>query len=775
MSKEMKDVADLFAAKGEGAREVLERLKEQAQDALDVAISEAPAEGDFLGRYRHFRERELPLIMRLEDPGERRAVLEDIAKAHELKISNLLKALATAEKQAEERAAEKAAADEHSADEPLEEALVPEPGTERHDRALRLLECPDILQRAAADMRRLGHVGESSNKRLAFACAISAKAGYPIQPSTHAQSSAGKNALWDATLSLLPEEMIVRRSGLTAKALFRTETNLEGAVLYLQEVAGSEDANYSIRVMQSDGRLEYEATEKTPDGSMKNVVYRTEGPTVIVQTTTKNHLHPENETRVLPIYVDESPAQTERIVLSILQEAEEGGVGPEEREEIVRPWHDAIRLLEPARVIVPFARRIRVPSSQVRIRRDVTRLLDVVRVISWLHQHSRTRDQRGRIIATEEDFRTALALVEEPLKKSWQALSPAEERVMEAIKRLPEETRQKGFKRRDLAVEGAQPRTVQEALSSLSSTGYLERDGRGGSQGYSYTLVRDPEGITLGISLDPPPDAAGEDEGTRGSRGIARNSDRALEMGGLQEDPPIARTRGRDSSGLPQDEREPHEEGAMRQRPTDLAEETIHERGEEFYLYGEEQKAKPAQIKLAELGWSRRLDVTDGNAVVPTGATAGDSGDVDRDPVARYTASFEIGSVEILTATEIFQGGGRVLSKSGQIPPDWPADSREVHERLSRLAPILRTTERHHPYFEGYSYPCEEPPAVRAGYTHVEYWESEAGDKGGLWVFAVYEPGGPVDREEVEYYVWIRVKDLERVVEDLLELPGTFD
>ncbi len=48
---------------------------------------------------------------------------------------------------------------------------------------------------------------------------------------------------------------------------------------------------------------------------------------------------------------------------SILQEAEEGGVGAEEREEIVGVWHDAIRLLEPARVIVPYARRIRVPSA----------------------------------------------------------------------------------------------------------------------------------------------------------------------------------------------------------------------------------------------------------------------------------------------------------------------------------------------------------------------------------------------------------------------------
>jgi hypothetical protein len=772
MSKEMKDTADLFAAEGEGAREVLERLKEQAKDALGLVISEAPAEGDFLGRYRHFKERELPLIMRLEDPGERRAVLEDIAKTHDLKVSDLRKALSAAEKRAEEAAAQ----ENHEGGGAQDETLAPEPGTERYERAIHLLECPDILKKAAQNMQRLGHIGEPKNKRLAFVCAVSAMAGYTIQPSTHAQSSAGKNYLWDMVLSFVPPEMVIKRSGLSAKALFRTDMELKGKVLYIQEVAGSEDAEFTIRVLQSDGKLVYEATEKDVDGTMRNVVHEKEGPTVVVQTTTRIHLHHENETRVFPIYIDESSAQTERIVQSILEQAEGGGVGPEEREEIVGVWHDAIRLLEPARAIVPYARRIRVPSSQVRIRRDVTRLLDVVRVISWLHQHSRTRDQRGRIIATEEDFRTALALVEEPLKRSWQALSPAEEKVMRAIKALPEERRQTGFRRSDLAVEGAQPRTVQEALSSLASTGYLERDGRRGSQGYTYTLVRDPEGMTLGINLDPLPGEAVDAEETRGSRGIARNGDRAIESPSLQEDLPIARSRGVDGNGQPQEEaKEPDEQDTVRQRPIDLAEQTIHERGEEYYLYGEEQKTKPARIKLAELGWARRSNVTDDEVVVPTGATTGNNGDVDNDPVARYTASSEIGSVEVMTATEIFQGVGRVMSKGQHIPPDWPADSREVHERLSRLAPILRTTKRQHPYFEGYSYPCEEPPDVREGYTHVEYWESEADDKEGLWVFAVHEPGEPVDREEVEDYVWANVKPLEKVVEHFVELPGTFD
>lgn len=153
-------------------------------------------------------------------------------------------------------------------------------------------------------------------------------------------------------------------------------------MLYLQEVAGSEDANYSIRAMQSDGRLEYEATEKTVDGGMKNVVYQTEGPTVIVQTKTKNHLPPDNETRVFPVYIDESEEQTSRIFGSILNEAAGKGASGAEKQRVRERWQDAVRLLEPAEVVVSYADRLEIPSAPIRIRRDARRLVDVVKVIA---------------------------------------------------------------------------------------------------------------------------------------------------------------------------------------------------------------------------------------------------------------------------------------------------------------------------------------------------------------------------------------------------------
>lgn len=493
-----KDAAALFAAQGEESKSVIESLKERSQDALDLALAEAPRDSARTA-YAYAKEQVIPLVAKLEDEGERDAALEDGAKALGLKITQLRKTLRENIKH-------------DSKNDEIQQSDKPQPGTPRHEAAMAFLKERDLLERSAMDMERLGHVGEYRTKKLAFICALSARAGRAIQPSTHAQSASGKNALWDAVLSLFPPEMIIRRSGLSAKALFRTKVNLKGAILYIQEVAGSESSDYTIRVLQSDGRLEYEATEKMPDGSMKNVVYTTEGPTVIVQTTTRNHLHPENETRVFPIYIDESEEQTRRIIESALKEAAGDGIKEEERGKILRKWRDAIQLLEPGEVIIPFAQQIEMPSSSVRIRRDVRRLLDVIRVITWLHQYQREKDSEGRIIATEVDFHSALELVSDSLARAWKTLTPAEQKTLEAIQSLPEEKQTEGFKRRDLKISGVSERRLKEILRSLSETGYLDCDGRTGPQGYTFTVARDPENVSLGISLVSSPDSKQPDE-----------------------------------------------------------------------------------------------------------------------------------------------------------------------------------------------------------------------------------------------------------------------
>jgi len=196
----IEDMAALFAREGEGARQIAEELKDQAKDALELALGEAP-EGTARQRYLYAKERAFPLLLLLGDPAEQGAALTDVAKTLKLNGRDLRKALSELEKETQGEAVD---------EEDEAQDLIPEPGTERHERAMEILECPDILKKAAEDMKRLGHVGELNTKKLAFVCSVSARAGAPIQPSTYAQSSAGKNHLWDVVLSLLPPEKVIK-------------------------------------------------------------------------------------------------------------------------------------------------------------------------------------------------------------------------------------------------------------------------------------------------------------------------------------------------------------------------------------------------------------------------------------------------------------------------------------------------------------------------------------------------------------------------------------
>jgi hypothetical protein len=89
-----KDFADVFAEQGEAAREVLGHLQERAVDGLHLELSEAPQGSNSLGDYRVAKERVLPLLLKLEDEGERDAALHDVTAKLKLPIKPLRKALA---------------------------------------------------------------------------------------------------------------------------------------------------------------------------------------------------------------------------------------------------------------------------------------------------------------------------------------------------------------------------------------------------------------------------------------------------------------------------------------------------------------------------------------------------------------------------------------------------------------------------------------------------------------------------------------------------------
>ncbi|MGH3087521.1 MAG: DNA primase, partial [Rubrobacteraceae bacterium] len=358
--------------------------------------------------------------------------------------------------------------------------------------ALTFLRRPDLLDRVAADMGTLGYVGEETNKQIGYLVAVSRKLDTPLSMVIMSQSGSGKSALADILETLTPPEDVILFSRLTPQALYYMDRDaLVRKFILIEERAGSMDADYSIRTLQSKKKLILAVPIKDPStGRIKTQVFEILGPAAFLETTTESRIHHENSTRCFETYCDESQEQTRRI-----HEAQkrgktlEGRARASEREAIVRCHHTAQRLLEPVGVVIPFVPFISFPRGWLRTRRDHMRFLNLIETIAFLHQHQREkkRDAEGRLFieATIGDYGRAYSLAAELLGHTLSDLKPPAAELLASVKSLLSRKQGDTATRREIReATGLPDHRVIALLAELVALEYLEAVV--GSQGKAF-------------------------------------------------------------------------------------------------------------------------------------------------------------------------------------------------------------------------------------------------------------------------------------------------
>jgi DNA primase len=311
---------------------------------------------------------------------------------------------------------------------------------EQKAKALELLRDPRLLERILSDFERCGVVGEETNKLASYVAVVSRLLDAPLAVLVQSSSAAGKSALMEAVLAMLPEEQRVQYSAMTGQSLFYMgETDLKHKVLAIVEEEGAARAAYALKLLQSEGVLTIASTGKdATTGRLITHQYRVEGPVMLFLTTTAIDLDEELLNRCLVLTVDEDRAQTQAIHKK-QREAQtlEGLLAKREREEIIRVHQNAQRLLKPLFVANPYARELTFLDSQTRTRRDHMKYLALIRSIALLRQHQRpqkTVTHRGQALeyieVTLDDIATANRLAHEVLGRSLDELPPQTKRLL---------------------------------------------------------------------------------------------------------------------------------------------------------------------------------------------------------------------------------------------------------------------------------------------------------------------------------------------------------
>ena len=277
------------------------------------------------------------------------------------------------------------------------------------EKAVQFLSNKHLLENIDKLLEQSGIIGEEENRKLLFVLASSYKMPYLLHGLVQGSSGEGKSHLINAIADCMPQEDVMNLTRVTSKSLYHYQgKELINKLILIQDFDGLDDeAQFAFREMQSAKFLTSSTVVKDHFGNTRGKMKKVEAHFASLTATTKSEVYYDNMSRSVVLGVDESQAQTLRIIKA--QNLKIAGVSSSESEQqakqIVR---NCMRVLKSYEVVNPFADKLILPLEAKMLRRLNNQFQNFVSQITILHQYQRKTDSKGRLIATKQDVEKAV-------------------------------------------------------------------------------------------------------------------------------------------------------------------------------------------------------------------------------------------------------------------------------------------------------------------------------------------------------------------------------
>ena len=373
-----------------------------------------------------------------------------------------------------------------------------------------------VLDLLVGDVQEAGLVGENRAAKLIYLAVHTRHfdtPGRPVSIVIKGTSSSGKSFTAKMVIKFFAPGSIVEMTGMSPKwMVYAAGSGMSFAhkFLFVHEATGiNEEVEAMLRVLLSEGCIRWRTVIDQEAHTLT-----VEGPTGLIETTTRISVHEENETRLLSIPVDESSEQTKRVL-----EKMGGGAACLNYER----WHafDNWIALGSKEVVIPYQEIVAKYTRPIapRVRRDYTTLCELVRAHALVHQEHRTIDRDGRVVADLQDYVAVHELTRDLFADAVEISVPGSVReVVEAVSVLiAEKLDAHAYDATVAVVEvagklGRDRRVVDRWVKAALAAGFVEdvslRSGPGVTQRLQMGLRAMPED---GSTVFPEPEVVAEE------------------------------------------------------------------------------------------------------------------------------------------------------------------------------------------------------------------------------------------------------------------------
>jgi DNA primase/energy-coupling factor transporter ATP-binding protein EcfA2 len=355
---------------------------------------------------------------------------------------------------------------------------------------------PRLIRRLNDLLGASGVTGEERNRIFLLIIAVSHKMPETLHALIQGSSGSGKTKLLRQISDCMPPDKVTRFTRISDKALYHYPENyFTNRLLVIEDADGlSEEAELAFRELQSGGELRSSLSIKLDNGQHTGGEKIVKGPVASLSCTTRGELYEDNMSRVFLIAIDESAEQTKRIIQ--YQNAVAAGViNREEEEKTKRFIQKLVGILEPYRVINPYAAQILLPEEAHKIRRLNDLFQSFVKMVTVINQYQRKRDEKKRLITEIEDMETAVHILFESIVLKVDELDGSLRQFFERLKIYLQKQNKDKYRTAEFTL-----REIRQALKlsktqvfryagDLCELEYIRQSGGYQNKGYSYRIT----------------------------------------------------------------------------------------------------------------------------------------------------------------------------------------------------------------------------------------------------------------------------------------------